>query len=416
MRCARVVLAVVLLAAAIPAGIADAADSNQTSQQVAAEILRVQAKADETAQRWAEASQRSEDLAAEIQTAETRLAETSAQFDHVQAVLTRIAIDRFTGGSGAPITLLTGSSTDDLQKDALRSLILDAGSADLDTVDAVRSDLQDQQAHLEALKKQSVELADELASRQNDIDAQLIELTRLRERLKDDEVKRAYEAQLARKRQEEAKAAADRDAKAAAEQLATAAAADAPPASQARGSGSPLPAAVPASAQPPTSPKPTPSTSAAPSTPEPAAEPAPDPAPPAPSPPVITNAAWLCPVAGPNAFGDTWGAPRSGGRTHKGVDMMSPYGTPVVAVVAGTVAMKVNTLGGNTIWLVGSDGNSYYYAHLSSWEGGPRGVSAGEVIGYVGHTGDTTANHLHFEIHPGGGAAVNPYPTVRQYC
>jgi murein DD-endopeptidase MepM/ murein hydrolase activator NlpD len=96
--------------------------------------------------------------------------------------------------------------------------------------------------------------------------------------------------------------------------------------------------------------------------------------------------------------------------------MMSPFGTPLVAVVAGNATFRTNTLGGNTISLNGADGNGYYYAHLSSWEGASRSVSAGEVIGYVGHTGDTSANHLHFEIHPGGGAAVNPYPTVRQYC
>ena len=78
--------------------------------------------------------------------------------------------------------------------------------------------------------------------------------------------------------------------------------------------------------------------------------------------------------------------------------------------------MKSTNLGGNSISLAGDDGNGYFYAHLSSWEGGSRHVDAGEVVGYVGHTGDTTANHLHFEIHPGGGPAVNPYPTVRKYC
>lgn len=96
--------------------------------------------------------------------------------------------------------------------------------------------------------------------------------------------------------------------------------------------------------------------------------------------------------------------------------MMSPFATPLVAVVAGSVLMKTNAAGGNVIWLTGADGNKYYYAHLSSWEGSSRGVGAGEVIGYVGATGNTSANHLHFEIHPGGGSAVNPYPTVRQYC
>ena len=96
--------------------------------------------------------------------------------------------------------------------------------------------------------------------------------------------------------------------------------------------------------------------------------------------------------------------------------MISPTGTPLVAVVSGSVLFKQTSLGGNSVWLTGSDGNKYFYAHLSSFEGSSRGVSIGETIGYVGSTGNTTTPHLHFEIHPGGGRAVNPYPTVRRYC
>ncbi|MGA7759505.1 MAG: M23 family metallopeptidase, partial [Ilumatobacteraceae bacterium] len=138
-------------------------------------------------------------------------------------------------------------------------------------------------------------------------------------------------------------------------------------------------------------------------------------APPSPPPP-NAGSGIVCPVAGPRAFGDTWGAARSGGRRHEGVDMMSPGGTPLVAVESGSVQFKTTRLGGNSVWLNGSSGTRYFYAHLSAWEGSSRSVSRGEVIGYVGATGNTTANHLHFEVHPGGGRAVNPYPYVRAVC
>ncbi len=93
--------------------------------------------------------------------------------------------------------------------------------------------------------------------------------------------------------------------------------------------------------------------------------------------------------------------------------MLASTGTPLQAVVAGSIAHRSNRLGGQTISLHGDDGNRYYYAHLSRFEGGARRVAQGEIIGYVGDTGNATGiPHLHFEVHPGGGAAVNPYPWV----
>ena len=134
--------------------------------------------------------------------------------------------------------------------------------------------------------------------------------------------------------------------------------------------------------------------------------------------PVDTGAGYLdaiiCPMPG-SAYGDTWGAPRSGGRKHEGVDMIAPRGVPIYAVTSGFVTFKVNEFGGNAVSLVGDNGTRYYYGHLNSYEGLSRLVLQGEIIGYNGDTGNAkfSTPHLHFEIHPGGGLAVNPYPSVR---
>jgi len=120
----------------------------------------------------------------------------------------------------------------------------------------------------------------------------------------------------------------------------------------------------------------------------------------------------ICPVPG-SAYGDSWGAPRSGGRRHQGVDMLAPTGTPLISVVSGYVNQTTNPLGGVAIQLFGDNGNRYYYAHLSAYEGLSGWVPQGQVIGYVGDTGNAIGiPHLHFEIHPGGGIPVNPYLSV----
>jgi murein DD-endopeptidase MepM/ murein hydrolase activator NlpD len=121
----------------------------------------------------------------------------------------------------------------------------------------------------------------------------------------------------------------------------------------------------------------------------------------------------MCPVQGGSAYGDSWGAPRSGGRRHQGVDMLAPTGTPLVAVVSGSVVQTSNRLGGVTVQLFGDTGDRFYYAHLSAYEGVSGRVEQGQPIGYIGDSGNATGiPHLHFEIHPGGGVPINPYPSV----
>jgi len=134
--------------------------------------------------------------------------------------------------------------------------------------------------------------------------------------------------------------------------------------------------------------------------------------------PVITGSnGFLCPIGGPTTFSDTWGAARSGGRSHKGVDMFATRGTPVVASVGGEVRQRNSRLGGLSYYLDGDDGNRYYGAHLDSFGASGR-VEAGTVIGTVGNSGNArfSSPHLHFEVMPGGGRAVNPTPTVRAAC
>jgi hypothetical protein len=136
--------------------------------------------------------------------------------------------------------------------------------------------------------------------------------------------------------------------------------------------------------------------------------------------PALAGGPYVFPVFGPAGFVDTFGAPRATVSWHHGDDIFAPAGSPILAVAAGTLfSVGWNDIGGKRLWLRDGEGNEFYYAHLSEFspiaaEGGR--VAAGEVLGYVGTTGDAegTPPHLHFEIHPvsmlalGYDGAVNP--------
>lgn len=137
----------------------------------------------------------------------------------------------------------------------------------------------------------------------------------------------------------------------------------------------------------------------------------------------IAIGGFVFPVGEPHSFIDSFGFPRMMGtgyeHAHQGTDIMAPAGTPLLACERGIITrMGSDVLGGTKIWIKGESGTYYYYAHLSAFAEGMHDglvVDAGTVIGYVGDTGNARggAPHLHFEIRPDGGPAVNPYPLLR---
>lgn len=124
------------------------------------------------------------------------------------------------------------------------------------------------------------------------------------------------------------------------------------------------------------------------------------------------------PMQGRCSFTDTWGEARSGGRSHEGTDVIGAKGLALYAVVDGVITKTYTGAanGGNAIRLTAADGTYFYYAHLDSFAAGIAPgvpVRAGQIIGYNGATGNAGTPHLHFEVHPRGGAAVNPYPILK---
>jgi murein DD-endopeptidase MepM/ murein hydrolase activator NlpD len=137
---------------------------------------------------------------------------------------------------------------------------------------------------------------------------------------------------------------------------------------------------------------------------------------------LLTSKGFVFPVYGKHSYSDDYGAPRQDTGRHEGNDIFATAGTPAVAVCTGTLhRVGTNVVPGNRLWVkCDKGGDEFFYAHLSAFANDTHSgahVTAGQVVGFVGSTGDAeqTPPHLHFEVHPGGGGPVDPYPFLRAW-
>ena len=387
------------------AGSRAGADSDDdAAAQAAAEIAAAKERANDAAAAYFDALSELDQLEDEAKRLDREAAELQAKVDALREQVEQVAVNRFVSSGNAGIPLLSGvrEPSEQLQAEVLVSVATESSADAMDEFERARLALEDKQQAVADNHAAIEDKRDEYLELQEQAEAEVEHLQEVeQQRLRDERIREALEARQReeqRQRELEAARAAQEAAAVAATQPTAVPPAPVPKPDQPDQGGG--------EARPPTDPPPDENAD----DPLPAPpDPAPEPAPPAPDP----TSGIVCPVAGVSSYSDTYGAPRSGGRAHEGVDMIASAGTPLVAVVSGNADFHSSSLGGNSVGLSGDDGNYYFYAHLSGYEGSSRHVSQGEVIGYVGSTGNANGvNHLHFEVHPGGGASVNPTPYV----
>lgn len=310
--------------------------------------------------------------------------------------------------------LMAGTSMDDLTaRSHYLSALTRSDRAELETAAAVGRRLTARRADLREVVERRESVAQEARLAQAELDRQLagasaaLEETRSGIAVRDQE-SRQLAGELESRR--EAREAAQREA--AEERRAAERAArrrQAPSRSAATASPSPESSESSESSEASESPAAPRSAPASPAAPAPAPAPAP-----------AGRGGMACPQDHPRSFTDTWGAPRSGGRRHRGTDIFGAMGGNVFAITSGTIEWtRTGSSAGLWLSLRGDDGDRYWYMHLSGFVvGAGQRVGAGELIASNGNTGNArgTSPHIHFEHHPGGGAAVNPYALLRRVC
>lgn len=414
-----------VLSLSVPVATASSDDLEQQAAEAAQQILDARDRANAAAQAMFDAESELDTLAIELDAAEQHLHQTEDELGILRSDMTNSAVRQFIGAGQTPLLVFAALSdtNDSASATVYSNAASGAGLIRADDFDAAIEEYQQELAEIEVQRTTAATAAETYRQLETAAEAEVLELQELEVRLlADAAVQRELErqqairaAQVQRELEAEQQRQADARAALAATSVESTVITSSP---DTNGTTANTTAGSDDSSDDSTSDDSASddsSSSDTPAAPDPAPQPDPEPEP-DPVPPPAPSSGIACPVAGTRSFADTWGAPRSGGRRHQGVDMISPGGTPLVAVESGSVRFKTNRLGGNAAWVTGNSGSTYYYAHMSSWEGSNRSVSKGDVIGYVGRTGNAGTEHLHFEVHPGGGSAVNPYPYVRAAC
>jgi murein DD-endopeptidase MepM/ murein hydrolase activator NlpD len=367
-------------------------DIDRARSEVNEIMSDAQALGDEVQEAWGRQfalDQEITDLGASIELAKAKIAETEKKLEEV-------AVEMYMGSSSVASIQVLFSASDESYEAGIEYL-RNVNGNDIDVINQLRSfrdELDRQTIRLEEASAEQEVLTAELEAQAGELQGRLVE------------AQAVYDGLVAQQAAEEAaRRAAEEEARRRAAEEAARQATSTTAAVDDSADEEPTESTLP---EEPTE------TTLAPEEPTETTLPPEEPPPPPPS-------GGTCPVAGAVSFTDSWGDARSGGRSHQGVDMIAARNTPIVAIYSGTIDRLTNgNLSGLAIWFRADNGDVFFYAHLENFADVSDGqsVSQGDVIGYNGSSGNAPdfLPHLHFEWHPGGGAAVNPYPLVRDLC